>query len=78
MNEQELPNLQGVRDCLIADEASHVANTTFCFVIPTDSANCVLRFLEFLNRRGINLVARTRKVNKAPVVVGRPALRCLS
>ena len=42
MNEQELPDLRGVRDRLIADEASNVANTTFCFVVPTDSATCVL------------------------------------
>ena len=36
MNEQELPNLQGVRDCLI------VANENFCLVVPIDGANCGL------------------------------------
>ena len=39
MNEQELPNLQGVRDRLIADEASHVANAAFYLVVPTDGVN---------------------------------------
>ena len=42
MNEQELPNLRGVRDRLIADEASHVADVTFYLVVPTDGANCGL------------------------------------
>ena len=42
MNEQELSNLQGVRDCLIVDEALHVADTTFCLVVPTTGANCGL------------------------------------
>ena len=40
MNEQELPILQGVRDHLIVDEASHVANATFYLVVPTNGANC--------------------------------------
>ena len=31
-----------MRDRLIADLASHVANETFCLVIPTDGANCCL------------------------------------
>ena len=35
MNEKELPNLQGVRDRLIADEALHVADATFYLVFPT-------------------------------------------
>ena len=42
MSEQELPNLQSVRDRLIADEASHVAEETFYLVIPIDDANCGL------------------------------------
>ena len=42
MSEQDLPNLRGVKDCLITDEASYVANETFCLVVPTDDANCCL------------------------------------
>ena len=42
MNEEELPILWGVRDCLIVDEASHVADMTFYSVVPTDNANCGL------------------------------------
>ena len=42
MSEWELPNLRGVRDRLIVDEASHVADETFCLVVPTDGANCYL------------------------------------
>ena len=42
MNEQELPILQGVRDCLIVDEASHIADATFYFVVPIDGVNCCL------------------------------------
>ena len=40
MNEHELLNVRSVRDRLIADEASHVANETFCLVVPTDDDNC--------------------------------------
>ena len=39
MNEQELPILRGVRDRLIVDEASHVADATFYLVVPTDGTN---------------------------------------
>ena len=43
MSERELPNLQSVRDRLIVDEASHVAEETFYLVAPTDDANyCLL------------------------------------
>ena len=42
MNEQELPILRGVRDRLIVDKASHVADVTFYLVVPTDDANCCL------------------------------------
>ena len=49
MNEQELPNLRGMRDHLIADEASHVADAPFCLVVPTDGANCCL--LDSLSHR---------------------------
>ena len=42
MSERELPNLQSVRGRLIADKASHVADETFCLVIPTYGANCGL------------------------------------
>ena len=49
MNEQELPILRGVRDRLIIDEASHVADTTFYLVVPTDGANCCLS--DFQNLR---------------------------
>ena len=42
MNEQELPNLRGVGDRLIAEVASHVIDEIFCLVIPTDSASCCL------------------------------------
>ena len=39
---QELPILRGVRNHLIVDEASHVADATFYLVVPTDGANCGL------------------------------------
>ena len=42
MNEHELLNVWRVRDRLIADKASHVANETFCLVVPTDDDNCGL------------------------------------
>ena len=42
MNEQKLPNLRVMRDRLIADKASHVADATFCLVVPTNGANCNL------------------------------------
>ena len=42
MNEQELSILQEVRDFLIVDEASHVADATFYLVVPTNGANCCL------------------------------------
>ena len=42
MTEQELPILRGVRDRLIVDEASHVANATYYLVVPTDDANYCL------------------------------------
>ena len=42
MNEQELLNVRSVRDLLIVGEASHVANETFCLVVPTDGDNCGL------------------------------------
>ena len=42
MSERELPNFWGVRDRLIADVVSHVADETFCLVVPTDGANCYL------------------------------------
>ena len=77
MNEQELSNLQGVRDRLIVDEVSHVADETFCLVVPIDGTNCGL-LDSSPDHRGINLKARTYKTNKVPVVVCRPALRCLS
>ena len=35
MSEQELSNLRGVEDRLIADVASHVADEIFCLVVPT-------------------------------------------
>ena len=41
-SEWELPNLRGVRDRLIADEASHVADETFFLVVLTNDANCYL------------------------------------
>ena len=47
--ERELPNLQSMRDHLIADEASHVADETFCLVVPIDSANYGL--LDFQSHR---------------------------
>ena len=37
-----------------------------------------LGFSEFSDRRGINLIARTCKTNKAPKVVCQPPLRYLS
>ena len=40
MSEQELPNLRGVEDHLIADVASHVADETFFLVVPIDDTNC--------------------------------------
>ena len=40
MIEQELPNLRGVEDRLIADVASHVADEIFFLVVPTERANC--------------------------------------
>ena len=40
MSEQELPNLRGVEDLLIADVASHVADETFFLVAPIDDTNC--------------------------------------
>ena len=40
MSEQELPNLRGVEDRLIADVASHVADETFFLGVPIDSTNC--------------------------------------
>ena len=42
MSEQELPNLQNVRDRLIANKASHVVEEAFYLVVPTDGANCYL------------------------------------
>ena len=44
MNEQELSNLQGVGDHLIADVAKtlHVVDEIFCLVVPTDNTNCCL------------------------------------
>ena len=42
MIKQELPILQGVRGCLIVNEASHVADATFYFVVPIDGANYCL------------------------------------
>ena len=42
MSEQELPNLRGVGDRLIADVALHVPDEIFCLVVPTDDANCSL------------------------------------
>ena len=42
ISEQELPNLDGVEDCLIADVTSHVPDDIFCLVVPTDGANCCL------------------------------------
>ena len=42
MSERELSNLHGVRDFLTTNEASQVADETFCLVIPTDGANCCL------------------------------------
>ena len=42
MSEQELPNLQGMEDRLIADIASHVPDEIFCLVIPIDGANYCL------------------------------------
>ena len=75
MNEQELPNLQGVGDRLIVDAASHVPDEIFCLVVPTDDANCCLLDSQSLwIVGGINMAARTCKTNKAPAVVCRPAL----
>ena len=74
MNEQELPNLRGVGDRLIADVALHVPDEISCLVFPTDGSNCCLSDSQSLNRRGINLTARTYKKNKAPTVVCQPAL----
>ena len=42
MDEQELSILRDVRDRLIVDEASHVADATFYLVVPIDGANCAL------------------------------------
>ena len=39
MSEWELLNLQSVRDRLIADEASHIAEETFYLVLPINDAN---------------------------------------
>ena len=40
MSEQELSNLRGVGDRLIADLALHVPDEISCFVVPTDDTNC--------------------------------------
>ena len=48
MNGQELPNLRGVRDRLIADEASQVTDATFYLVVPTDGINCGLSYSQSL------------------------------
>ena len=45
MNEQELPNLRGMRDRLIADEASHVADATFTWSFPQTTSIVVSRIL---------------------------------
>ena len=55
MSEQELSNLRGVEDRLIADVASHVAAEIFCLVVPTDGAHmciCIFanKFLNFVQR----------------------------
>ena len=72
MSEQELPNLQGVGDCLIADVALHVPNENFLFDRSHKRRQLLsLRFSESLDRRGVNLAARTYKINKAPTVVCR-------
>ena len=42
MSEQELSNLRGVGDCLIAEVASYVPDEIFCLVFPTDGANFCL------------------------------------
>ena len=42
MSEQELPNLLGLGDRLIADVALHIPDEIFCLVIPTNGANCCL------------------------------------
>ena len=42
MSEQELQNLRGVEDHLIADVASHIPDEIFCLVVPTNGANCCL------------------------------------
>ena len=42
MSEQELPNLRGVEDLLIADVASHIPDEIFFFVVPIDAANCCI------------------------------------
>ena len=41
-SEQELLNLWGGGDRLIADIALHVPDEIFCLVVPTDGANCYL------------------------------------
>ena len=48
MNGQELPNLRGVRDRLIDDEALHVADATFYLVVPTGGVNCGLSYSQSL------------------------------
>ena len=42
MTEQELLNLRGVGDHLIANIASHVPDEIFFLVVPIDGANCCL------------------------------------
>ena len=42
MSEQELPNLWGVGDCLIAEVALHVSDEIFFLVVPIDGTNCCL------------------------------------
>ena len=81
MSERELPKLRGVGDFLITDVAklSHVANKIF-FLGHSHRRHQLLSlgFLESLDRRGINLAARTCKTNKEPTMVCRPPLQCLS
>ena len=77
MNEQELPNLRGVGDLLIAYVASHVPDEIFCLVVPTDDANCSLEFSKSPDRRGINLATKTCKTKGIGdgVPAGSPMLK---
>ena len=42
MSEQELSNLRGLGNFLIADLASHIPDEISCLVVPIDDTNCCL------------------------------------